>query len=1023
MVGQLDLGVGAVQLFYALRVYLNPMAGANFNTLYRMLNKRQKEAVDAIEGPVMVIAGPGTGKTQILTLRIANILKKTDTTPDSILALTFTESGVFSMRKRLVEMIGSAGYRVHIYTFHGFCNEVIKRFPDAFPRIVGANNINDIDKISILKETILRLELKTLKPFGDNFYYIHPLRSKISELKREYITPKKLATYIEKQKKEYEAIEDLVYEKGAHKGKVKGKYKELEKNIAKNEELLTIYSEYEKALEQNRYYDYDDMIVETVKALERDDDLLLQLQEEFQYLLADEHQDANNAQNRLLELLTDFHDNPNLFIVGDEKQAIFRFQGASLDNFLYFKNKYKNALLVTLEDNYRSSQSILDSAHSLISKSSVTEEKLRVQLKSNTRNKETPIEIRSFSSHQFEHLFLAYDIEEKIKDGVPPEEIAVMYRNNVDAEAIAHVLEKTNIPFVIESDQNILRDVDIAKFIVLLRAVFFFGRDSSLLPLLHVNFLAIDELDIYKLLRFAQKERIPLYDVIKSNKHLKASGVKGKKDLHELYKNLFVWKKLSENKGMLDSVQVIATESGFLDHLLRHKESVDKLEKLSGLFSDITQLAQNHKEYVFEDLIHYFNDVDEHNLLIRKDTKTTDTKAVHLMTAHKSKGLEFDYVYIVGAYDGHFGNQRRPEHFKIDISTQGESGTKIDDERRLFYVALTRARVHVSVSFAREGVTGRAQLPCQFIDEIDDSLKAEVDTVAFEKKVDTTLLLRPSRKVAVPPIYDKEFLNSVFLDQGLSVTALNNYLDCPWNYFYSNLLRVPKVPTKHLMFGTVVHQVLKDFFEAIKRGERADDKFLLKLFDEYIHQHPFTESELKEAIRKGAKAFPGYYDTHKSSWNPHTLNEFKVSVLLPVELEGLTHLKLRGDMDKIEISENEREVNVVDYKTGKPKSRNHIEGKTKTSNGDYKRQLVFYKLLLELFDEGRYEMVSGDIDFIEPDDKGRYHKEHFDVSDEEVGELKETIQQTAKEILDLSFWGDRCDKKDCEYCKLRENME
>ena len=154
---------------------------ATFSTLYRKLNTRQKEAVDAIEGPVIVIAGPGTGKTQILTLRIANILKKTDTSPDNILALTFTKSGVFSMRKRLVEMIGGEGYRVNINTFHSFCEDIIKQYPDSFPRIIGANNINDIDKISILKEIILKLELKTLKPFGDNFYYIHPLRGKISE--------------------------------------------------------------------------------------------------------------------------------------------------------------------------------------------------------------------------------------------------------------------------------------------------------------------------------------------------------------------------------------------------------------------------------------------------------------------------------------------------------------------------------------------------------------------------------------------------------------------------------------------------------------------------------------------------------------------------------------------------------------------------------------------------------------------------------------------------------------------------
>ena len=997
------------------------MPEGGFQKLYTMLNKEQKRAVDAIDGPVMVVAGPGTGKTQILTLRIANILRKTDTSPDSILALTFTESGVFSMRKRLVEMIGSAGYRVHIHTFHGFCNEVIKAHPDAFPRIIGANNINDVDKIGILKEIILSLELKTLKPFGDNFYYIHPLRSQLSELKRENISPKELGKIIAKQKKDYEAIDDLMYDKGAHKGKIKGKYRNLAKQIEKNEELLVIYEHYEEELLKRRYYDYDDMIVETIRALEQNEDLLLELQEEYQYVLADEHQDANNAQNRLLELLTSFHENPNLFIVGDEKQAIFRFQGASLDNFLYFKERHPDALLVTLEDNYRSTQPILDGAHSLIQKAPPDDTTLRTELKSHHKGKTRPIEVRSFSNTDYEMLFLADDIQKKLSDGVLPEEIAVIYRNNKDSEPLAHVLEKTKIPFLVESDQSILKDPDIEKFIVLLRAVYHFGEDTSLLPLLHTSFLRLDSLDIYKMLRYAQKERIHVYDVLSSKKHLASAGVTDKKVLHALYQDLSVWKKVSENKGILDTVEVVATESGFLELLLQHEESVDKLEKLSGLFREITQLVENHKDYRFRDLIGYFNDIEEHNILIRKDTRTSNVRAVRLMTAHRSKGLEFEYVYIIGAYDTHFGNQRATKHF--DVTRSANKADAIDDERRLFYVALTRAKLHVSVSYAKEGATGREQLPSQFIEEIDENLVSFVETEAFEKSADTDLLLAPGRKVVVPPIGDKAFLNEVFLEQGLSVTALNNYLDCPWNYFYSNLLRVPKVPTKHLLFGTVVHSVLKDFFNKLRAGEKVNENTLIKLFEDYVNQAPFTASELKEALEKGKKAFPGYYRTYKDTWNPNTQNEFRLSVLLPVDLEGERYLKLRGDLDKIEIGKNERDVVVVDYKTGKPKSRNEIEGKTKTSNGDYKRQLVFYKLLLQLFDNGKYRMVRGDIDFIEPDDKGRYRKESFDITDEEVAELKSVIAKAAGEIISLSFWNERCGKNDCEYCALRDKME
>src|SRR3989338_693439 len=346
-----------------------------FEELYKRLNPAQKKAVDAIEGPVMVVAGPGTGKTTILTLRIAQILRKTDTPPDAILGLTFTESGAYNMRRKLVEIVGSAGYKVNISTFHGFCNGVIERYPDEFPRIIGSNPIDDIEKISLLKEIIISGPLKLLRPFGDNFYYLTPLRQKISELKRENVPPRKLRTIIASQEKELYSIPDLYYEQGLHKGEMKGKYRAFEKKILKNKELLKIYMLYEKELEKRRLYDFEYMIVETILTLQKKKDLLLELQEEYHYILADEHQDANNSQNQLLELLASFHDNPNLFIVGDEKQAIFRFQGASLENFLYFKNKFPGAREIILERNYRSGQKILDAAHHLLP----SERKLRAK--------------------------------------------------------------------------------------------------------------------------------------------------------------------------------------------------------------------------------------------------------------------------------------------------------------------------------------------------------------------------------------------------------------------------------------------------------------------------------------------------------------------------------------------------------------------------------------------------------------------------------------------------------------------
>jgi DNA helicase-2/ATP-dependent DNA helicase PcrA len=219
-----------------------------FEQRYVKLNPEQKKAVDTLEGPVMVVAGPGTGKTQILALRIAQILRQTDTSPDSILALTFTESGVQSMRKRLLDIIGAPAYKVAIFTFHGFCNNVISQYPEEFPRILGGNAATDIDQIQIIEEALLASSATLLKPYGDPLYYVRPILSTLRNLKRENVGVDEYAALVKKQEQDFATIPDMYHEKGAHKGKMKGVYVDLQKKIEKNKELIELYTAYENTL-------------------------------------------------------------------------------------------------------------------------------------------------------------------------------------------------------------------------------------------------------------------------------------------------------------------------------------------------------------------------------------------------------------------------------------------------------------------------------------------------------------------------------------------------------------------------------------------------------------------------------------------------------------------------------------------------------------------------------------------------------------------------------------------------------
>lgn len=972
-----------------------------FESLYSRLNPAQKKAVDTIEGSVMVIAGPGTGKTSILTLRIANILRKTDVGAENIIALTFTESGAYAMRKKLVEIIGTDGYKVNINTFHGFCNEVIKQYPERFPRIIGSTAITDIDQIAVMEKIIeseeIGSKLEYLKPYGDTFFYVKPALGEIRTLKREAVSVEDFANNIKKQESDFEDIPEKVHIKGAHKGKMKSEFIKLKEKIEKNKELLKLYDAYEKALVKEKFYDFEDMIVEVIKTLKKDPDLLLILQESYQYILADEHQDTNNAQNSVLELLSNFHINPNLFIVGDEKQAIFRFQGASLDNFLYFKKLYPEAELIHLEENYRSTQPILDASHSLILNNTMPEGHQRIALKAKAQNGKELIHIYEAQSFDAEYAFIIKDIKEKIKVGQNPDEIAILYRDNKDAFPIAHALERTDIPFRIESDNDILKDENIIKLLTILESINDLANEEKLGKVLFVDFFKLNSIDICKAFDQIRKEKKALIDIIIDK-------------FPQISEKLSKWSGQAHNKTFIEIFEIIVRESGYLEFALSSSDSIERMATLEAFFGELRKMAGARKEYSLKDFIEHLERVREHGILT-KTGKGILKSGIRLMTAHKSKGLEFDYVYIIGAYDGHWGNKTRRTYFNINATAEFATDNSIDDERRLFYVALTRARKEVIITYPKINNEGKEISPTQFITEISDEFKK----VEIVKDIfDTAIHFKESIAHESHAIRNKEYLQQLFLEQGLSVTSLNNYLKCPLEYFFVNLIRLPKAQSKHQMYGTAVHEALRTFFNKYREEQDMNKKDLIELFEFNLNKTLLSPIDFADSLKKGKTALEGYFETYKGTWNRNLLTEYSIrGVHLKVaqiseENKAEFDLLLKGNLDKVEMF-NEREVNVVDYKTGKRKSDN---------KDNYKRQLIFYKLLLSLDEKKKYIMKSGELDFIEPDDKGKYKKDLFEITDEEVADLIKLIKEKAVEIYSLDFFDKGCEEKDCEYCKL-----
>lgn len=990
-----------------------------FNTLYSQLNPEQKTAVDKIDGPVMVIAGPGTGKTHLLTMKIANILHKTDTAPESILALTFTESAVASMRKSLSEIIGTIAYRVYITTFHGFANNIIKQYPDDFPEIIGSTNISDVDQIKIIRNIIDNSNLIKLKPFGSRYFYVPSIIHAISDLKQQGFLPEDFAKIIEIENNEFENIEDLYYEKGANKGRMKGKYINIQKNIERNKELAIIYKQYQQFLRELNFYDYSDMIVEVKMALEKNKELLLILQEKYQYILVDEHQDTNTAQNKILELLASYYENPNLFIVGDEKQAIFRFQGASLENFLYFKNLYKNVQEISLKQNYRSTQTILNASCNLKPNS--------IKLISNSNHPEKLINIKQFIDSQSEYNFLGKDIKNLISNNYKPEQIAVLYRENRDVFDIARILRKFDIPFSIESDQDILDDQDIKKLLIILRAIYNFGQDKELIELLYIDIFDIPALDIYKLSSFAHKN-ITAYDIIKSDKLMQEAKIENTDKLKEIYKKLSLWKKQSYNKNAVAIFEDIIRDSGLLAKILSDSLATEKIAKLGTFFDQIKNLIASHKDYTLDDFFDYLNVIKEHNISIKNKGLSYAIGKVRLMTAHKSKGLEFDQIYITNAQDGHWGGRRNHENIKLPSKIfsmlnkidQDLSEDDNEDERNLFYVALTRAKKQITITYSTKNQEGREKLPSIFVQEINPefveiSKEEQKNINAEESNIQNEFNKDFDSKTNIK---EKDFLNELFIKNGLSVTALNNYLSCPWNYFFDNLIRLPGNQNKFMVFGTAIHEALKNYFDALKDGKDFKKDYLIKRFEESLNTKPIIKNDYIEMLEKGQKALSGYYDFYNKSFKNNILNELNINRVQLTE-----NISINGKIDKIEILDSTNNVNVIDYKTGKIKSRNEILGLTKNSDGNYLRQLTFYNLLLNNYQDNKFKMQSGEIDFIQPDDKGNYKKEIFTITKEMVDNLENQIIQISKEILDLSFWDKKCDNKDCEFCALRKMIK
>jgi DNA helicase-2/ATP-dependent DNA helicase PcrA len=1027
------------------------------------LNQKQKKAASHIDGPMLVLAGPGTGKTQIIAVRIAEILEKTQLDPHNILCLTFTESGVVAMRKRLIQIIGNAAYYVRIHTFHSFCNDVIRSFPEKFIFTRELEALTDVERVQIFKHLIDSLKADSpLKPFGAPYLYQRDLMFAIQNLKRENVSPEQLtkvldetADFIKSHSKEIEDFisihgnklknedvqaiktqlegtplgsffpENLDLEKKARtqlKNDLKKEFLSIQNQLPKQRELAKVYEAYQKQIRKRGRYDYEDMILFVVQKFQEDPELLARYQEQFQYILVDEYQDTNGAQNLVVQLIGEFFESPNIFVVGDDKQSIYRFQGASLENILYFYNLYKDGIkVVSLEDNYRSSQLILDAAHALIQHNeqnlSAYIPELNQSLTAQRGFPDEKIQVAEFSSTQNENYFLAKKVQELTQSGVEPSEIAIFYRDNRDAQSIVDLFLRLGVPFRLEAGQNILHDNEIAKLIKLLHYIADLDDGNTLFYVLHFDFLGFLPLDLAKLSRLAAKARKTLFETITNEELMLSADLSSPRTFLDFAEQCAVWQSLSVNKPFAEFFDHVIKESGYLDSIMHRPDKVEHLNRLNTFFDEIKKMNRADHSLTLASFLEHLKLLEENDLPIKEHELKTQENAVRLMTAHKSKGLEFEHAFITQCVDKHWGNKTSVEKIHLPQSLLKTAASldkkeQNEDERRLFYVALTRAKKQAYLTYSNKNENGRDQVPSIFLAEIPEQYLDRISTENIEQealdRLQTVFLSVPKEHNSS---HEEDFVRGLLQNYVMSVTHLNNYLKCPRLFYYRNLLRVPSAMNKHMSFGNAVHKALEDLHRAHKKSDLPNAEFLLKQFEKHLGRQVMSAEDYAHSLDFGRQTLQSYHNYYADKFNKNSEPEYNFSSH-GVNLNGIP---LTGKLDLIQITNQDQgHAHVVDYKTGSPDSKR----KDLAKDGDYWRQIVFYQLLCDLSPKFPYKMVSGEINFIQPSNNGSFVRSHFEITPQDKEMLAAQITDVYEDIQNLRFlhpdeWS-TCGE--CEFC-------
>jgi len=981
------------------------------------LNSAQEKAIKATEGPVMVLAGPGTGKTTVLVHRILYLLEQ-GIAPEEILALTFTEAAAHEMQARIEKTAGEKGKRVQIFTFHGLCNSLIEKYPEKFKLAKNHLTITDVDRYQIVHAALdsMNPQFLVTKRSRDRYFYVREIVKKIATLKKEGINKEKFDASLKEQVPAIKAKEKEIEAQEKPTKTAQAELQKMRERLGKLKELWQVYEYYQSELAARNAVDYEDMIRLVLDEFRQDSAWRQKIAQTYRYILVDEYQDTNNAQNEIVFKLALEMKKPNLFVVGDDDQSIYRFQGASTKNLIDFASLFPNFKMIVLTENNRSTKPILELAEAIIKQNSQRADKIS-SLKKYRINKKLKatnpfLKDKSFlpqfvttENRLTELNFLVSEIQKLLKKGIAKNEIAILSRTNKEAAEIAYHLARFGIPYLMGWKEDILKDSVVVKFLAALTALLKPEDRESFFIFLTSPVFGLSLLEVAEISHKTRRED----SLLKTIAQWESTKPKLKKVI-SLYQKLL---KIVQNQDPLKAWDAIGKELGLKRNLPKEKKE-EHQTNVRSMKNQLKEFMKRNQGATLKDFLEYIELAEKYQVSLESE-KSYKKDAVNVLTAHGSKGKEFRAVFVTNVNSSAWetrtsprDNIKLPENLILDQPPTKQNKTQyrdwvsnqFNDECRLLFVALTRAKERLYLTHAQTA-EGNALEPSIFIVNAVEA-NTPLKTLHFLSKDFSNL------KESAASGENQQKITQAVIELArrhvFSASSLNKYLACHQEFKYRYLYNIPEPENTAQIFGSAVHKALHKFFlQAQKNMRLPSAKDLLEIFERALPADKFASlEEFEERLTFGKEMLAYFYNYIRRQPFPFI---YRLEAWAGETKIG-EDIKIKGKIDRIDKIPG-KGLRLIDYKTGRRHTEGEVRGTTKNSSGELIKQLQFYKLLYET--KYKEEIKEGELIFLEEPEK----KMIFPFSQDDLYQIQSQIWQAQKEMLRGHFEPLSSNRKPC----------